>query len=495
MQGKKEFKQRIYYDFNLESMVPQDHLLKRIEKLVPFEFVREKTKSYYSHTGKPSIDPVVLIKMLFIGYLFDIRSERKLVEEINLNLAYRWYIGHDLDEAIPDHSIFSKARTRFGKKLFLQIFEEILKIAISFNLISKDILLIDSTIVKANASIDSIVEVNLSPEEYWRELDQSEKIKSPRGAKPKEDISQQVGSHFNGNPDKRKMGKRRRARNAGYLKKRSTTDPDATMFYRPGQGGALSYKAHITTETNGFITAIATSPSSLHDTGAVPDLLEMHEKVLGTPPWIAADTKYGSEECLAHMQNKGIKTVILPEVKNNRPGYFTKDKFSYDTQNDCYICPNKKILKRKTKSYTLNRIIYSAKKQDCLSCNLRNLCMATEVTNPRKVTHYDSNYYSKAREWYYSNNGRLLQKLRRVVIEGVIGNAKAYHGLQRAKFRGKEKVQMQFLLTATALNLKKMVKLFKVKGLNCSINSILLIINFIQNIFWNKFGIPIIQRA
>ena len=168
MQGKKEFKQRIYYDSNLESLVPQNHLLKKIESLVSFEFVRDKTKSYYSYAGKPSIDPIVLVKMLLIGYLFDIRSERKLVEEITLNLAYRWYIGYDLDEQVPDHSIFSKARTRFGKKLFCEIFEEILKIAAGFNLLSKDTLLLDSTIVKANASIDSMVEVNLLPEEYWR---------------------------------------------------------------------------------------------------------------------------------------------------------------------------------------------------------------------------------------------------------------------------------------------------------------------------------------
>lgn len=149
-------------------MVPDNHLLKRIGKLIYFEFVSDKTKSYYSHTGKPSINPIVLVKILLIGYLFNIRSERKLIEEISLNLAYRWYIGYDLDEAIPDHSIFSKARARFGKKLFLDIFEEILKNAISLNLVSKDTILIDSTIVKANASIDSIVEVNLSPEQYYK---------------------------------------------------------------------------------------------------------------------------------------------------------------------------------------------------------------------------------------------------------------------------------------------------------------------------------------
>ena len=113
MQGKKEFKQRIYYNIDLDSLVPKDHFLKRLNRLLSFDFVRSITKDYYSHTGKPSIDPVVLVKMLFIGYMFDIRSERKLIEEISLNLAYRWYIEYDLDEEIPDHSIFSKTRARF----------------------------------------------------------------------------------------------------------------------------------------------------------------------------------------------------------------------------------------------------------------------------------------------------------------------------------------------------------------------------------------------
>jgi len=113
VQGKKEFNQRIYYNINLDSLVPEDHFLKKLEKLLSFDFVRNITRDYYSHTGKPSIDPKVLVKMLLIGYLFDIRSERKLVEEISLNLAYRWYIGYDLDEEVPNHSIFSKARVRF----------------------------------------------------------------------------------------------------------------------------------------------------------------------------------------------------------------------------------------------------------------------------------------------------------------------------------------------------------------------------------------------
>ena len=132
--------------------------------------------------------------MLLIGYLFDIRSERKLIEEISLNLAYRWYIDYDLDEQIPDHSIFSKARTRFGKKLFLNIFEEILKKCIDFGLV----------------------------------------------------------------------GKRRRDENRTSLREKSTTEPDATLFYRPGQGSYLSYKAHFSTDTSGFVTAVMASPSKKH---------------------------------------------------------------------------------------------------------------------------------------------------------------------------------------------------------------------------------------
>ena len=107
------------------------------------------------------------------------------------------------------------------------------------------------------------------------------------------------------------MGKRRRRTNSSYLKKRSTTDPDATLFYRPGAGSHLSFKAHMLTDTNGIITAVSASPSSLHDTGAVPTLIKSHEKIMGTPSWIAADTKYGSEECLKYLQDKGIKTSIL----------------------------------------------------------------------------------------------------------------------------------------------------------------------------------------
>jgi len=470
LQGKKEFKQRIYYNINLDSLVPKDHLLKRLDSLLSFNFVRDITKEYYSHTGKPSIDPVVLVKMLLIGYLFDIRSERKLIEEISLNLAYRWYIDYDLDEEIPDHSIFSKARTRFGKKLFLDIFEKILTKCIELGLISKEGMLVDSTIVKADASLNSLIEVNLSPEEYWKKLDHKER--------PKKKL---VGEHFSGKVDKDKMGKRRRDINRTSLRKKSTTDPDATLFYRPGMGSSLSYKAHIASDTNGIITAVSASSSSLQDIGAVPELIESHERMLGTPAWIAADTKYGSEECLKYLQDKNIKTAIRPETKTCRPDHFSRSEFKYDRTKDCYTCPNGKLLKRKSKNY--NRIAYKSNKKECSLCPLKEKCISGKG-NFRIVSHYDSPCYEKARNWYHSEYGQAMQKLRGTILEGIMGQAKTYHGMAKARFRGLAKVQIQFLLTATAINLKKMVKMLEFEARKISIlRRILNLIKILHVIF------------
>jgi len=484
VQGRKEFNQRIYYNINLDSLVPENHLLKRLDKLVSFDFVRNITKDYYSHTGKPSIDPIVLVKMILVGYLFNIRSERKLVEEISLNLAYRWYIGYDLDEEVPNHSIFSKARVRFGKKLFLDIFEQILIKCIELGLVSSEGMLIDSTIVKADASTGSLVDISLSPEDYWKRLDKSEK--------PKKKL---IGNNFTGKVDKNKMGKRRRNINGTNLKKKSTTDPDATLFYRPGAGSHLSYKAHFATDTNGIITAVAASPSSLHDIGAVPDLVGSHEKILGTPNWVAADTKYGAEECLKYLQDKNIKTAIRPETKSSKPDHFSKSKFKYDNSTDCYICPNGKILKRKAKNYTHNRIAYKSNKKDCNLCPIKENCISGKG-NFRTVSHYDSPCYSKARGWYYSGYGRALYKLRGTVIEGVFGQAKVYHGMARSKFRGLAKVEIQFLMTATALNLKKMVRMLDISEIKNRIaNEFTDFVQAVKDVLWNLIKKEVAQMS
>ncbi len=268
------------------------------------------------------------------------------------------------------------------------------------------------------------------------------------------------------------------------------------MFYRPGASRSLSYKANIASDTNGFITAVSASPSSLHDTGAVPEPIEAHEKILGTPSWVAADKKYGSEECLRFLQEKGIKTAIKPETKNNRPGYFSKEEFKYNKDKDIYTCPNDKTLKRKAKNHKINRIKYCANLNDCINCAVKDKCITPNTKDFRFITKYDSNTYDDAYEWYRSNHGKNLQKLRKTILEGIMGQAKEYHGMDKAKFRGINKVQIQFLLTATAINLKKLVKIMEVNGSTLSfLGTISKIYKFFQNILENRSNILIFIKA
>ncbi len=266
------------------------------------------------------------------------------------------------------------------------------------------------------------------------------------------------------------MGTRRRDVNRTSIGKKSTTDPDATLYYRPGQGSHLSYKAHIAKGTNGIFSAVSASPSSLHYIDAVHDLIESYEKILGVPDWVAADIKYRYQECLKYLQDNVIKTAIKPETKINKPGYFSRDKFIYDRQRDCYICPNGKVLKRKTKNYSHNRIVYKSNKKDCKICPLKEKCISGKESF-RTVSHYDSHCYSKALGWYYSGHGKALYKLRGTVIEGIFGQAKSYHDMARARFRGLKNVEIQFLMTASALNLKKMVKILDAQEIKSIISN------------------------
>jgi hypothetical protein len=208
---------------------------------------------------------------------------------------------------------------------------------------------------------------------------------------------------------------------------------------------------------------------------------------------VAADTKYGSEECLAFLQDKNIKTAIRPETKISKPGHFSKSKFKYDKNRDCYICPNCKVFKRKSKNYPQNRINYKSSAKDCNLCPLRDKCISGGSF--RTVSHYDSPYYFKARSWYNSGYGQVMQKLRGTILEGVMGHAKTYHGMARARFRGLNKVEIQFLMTATALNLKKMVKMLDVEEVKASVSRkfavITQILKFILRNFVEELAIEV----
>lgn len=455
MQGEKDFKPRLFYGINMLDFIGAGHFLVRLDEAISFEWVRERTRQYYSHTGRPSVDPVVLVKMLLVGYIYDIRSERRLVEEVSLNMAYRWYVGYDLDEAVPDHSIFSKARARFGKDLFCEIFAAILSECAQAGLVSGEALYIDSTLVKADASLDSLMEVSLSPEDYWGALDQDseQKGESPSGGGG---ARSEQGAPFAGEVDEARMGKRVRRGNAAHRRKRSTTDPDATLYQQPGVPLMLAYKVHLAADSSGVITAVAASPSSDHDSSKIPDLLEKHEEALGLPGCVAADSHYGTGEALTYMQDKGIKTAVPPFGDRKRKT-IPREAFRYDQEKDAYLCPEGNVLKRHCIDREKNRVRYRAREEDCADCPIRAACIANRRAKARTVTRSLSDVFDKAREFKGSSEGRAIYAKRKTLIEGLFGQAKTFHGLSRAKMRGLEKVKFQALMTASALNLKKLV--------------------------------------
>jgi IS5 family transposase len=401
---------------------------------------------------------VALVKMMLIGYLYGIPSERRLAEEVRLNIAYRWFAGYNLDEETPDHSVFSKARARFGRDLFLLVFKDVLSRCIGAGLVKGDAILVDCTLIDADASMKSLVEVELSPEEYWRKLDEEEKTKSNRGRKPGGG-GRELGKHFKGEKaDPEKMGKRTTKKSASYLNRKSATDPDATVYYQPARGASLAYKVHVAADTSGIITAVAATPSAVHETSNLPELLERHQESLPLPPAIAADSKYGSDESLTFLQNeKGMKTAIPLPGDFKKGKRFPRERFTYDEDKDCYTCPADKTLERKSKDTKKKIVIYRGKQEDCLSCSLSSKCLG-KTASARHLARPYADVRTRAEEFRKSEEGRGIFAARMTVIEGLFGEAKRCHGLRRAKQRGVEKVEIQALLTATALNIKRLLK-------------------------------------
>jgi len=458
MQGKKEFKGKLFRDINIMELIGEDHLLVRLNDTLDLNWIREATRKYYSHTGRPSVDPVALVKMLLIGYLYGIPSERRLAEEVRLNIAYRWFSGYNLDEETPNHSVFSKARARFGRDLFLLVFRDVLSRCAEAGLIKGDALLVDCAIIDADASMKSLVELSGSPEQYWRKLDEEEETISNSGRKPGGD-RRELGKHFKGEKaDPEKMGKRTTKKSASYLNRRSTTDPDATVYFQPGRGVSLAYKVHVAADTSGIITAVAATPSAVHETSNLPELLERHQESLPLPPAIAADSKYGTDEALTFLQEeKGMKTAIPLPGDFKKGKRFPRERFTYDEDSDSYTCPAGKTLERKTISTKKKIVIYRGKPDDCLSCALRHKCMG-KTAKARHLARPYGKVRENAEEFKCSDKGMELLAARKTVLEGLFGEAKRCHGLRRAKQRGVEKVEVQALLIATALNIKRLLK-------------------------------------
>lgn len=445
MQGKKEQSSKFFYDVTLEKLVPQDHIIRKIDEALNLEFLYRETERYYSHEGKPSIDPVVLFKIYIIGYFFGISSERQLFRDIQVNLAYRWYLGYDIDEDIPNHSIMTKSRYRFPREVFEHLFKRIIHECKKQGLISGDYYFLDSSLIRANASKDSYRAKLKDASEYLTDLQDAEE----------NETVQYSGKVFDGKTDPEKMGKRRnrKKKNDAF---ESRTDPDAEIISRPGKGTYPSYKAHLCVDRkNRVITAIDGSKASDDDMSKIHDLYISSLFVIGKKPKvITADSHYGGIESLKYFQDQKIETCISPRISDNLNGKYRNTDFKIINDGKDLCCPKGHLSTHKTNHRY--RIQYTWPKTVCDACTTKEKCTNSE--NGRLVSFYQGSYFFNAASLTKSTRGRKLLRARQIIVEGVIGESKTWHLMGRCKYRGLEQFKIQLLITASVVNLKRLVQ-------------------------------------
>lgn len=429
---------------DIELLVPENHLLRLIKEHVDFSFIREKVRPFYSETkGRPSLDPVVLFKMMLIGYLYGIRSERQLEQEIIPNAAYRWFLGLSFSDSVPDHSTISWNRNnRFkGTTVFQEIFDEVVHLAIHHNMVAGRLLISDSTHIQANANKNAYTMqvVTDQPHEYLVELENAvNEDREVHGKKPLPPAKEVT--------TKKKL-------------KKSTTDPECGFMNRKGKPEGFFFLDHRTVDHKfNIITDVFVTPGNVNDATVYLERLQSQIERFGfakTLEALALDSGYFT----AHICKKTLDMNLFPVIAERKApeGKFSKSQFTYDMEQDVYICPAGKTL-----TYgTTNRQGYKEYRSDsdtCKECPFLKQCTSSASKQRIIQRHVWERYKEKVVQNRQSKIGNDLYQLRCQTIERSFADAKTLHGLRRCRFRGKEKTQEQALMTAVAQNLKKIAR-------------------------------------
>jgi transposase len=450
MMGRQDGEQdKLFYSFKLEDQVPRDHLVRGLDRCFDLDELRERLAPFYSHTGRPSIDPALMLRMLLIGYCFGIRSERRLCEEVQLNLAYRWFCRLDLEDAVPDHSTFSKNRHgRFRKSdAFRLVFESVLRRCMREGLVRGEGFAVDASIIKADAN-------------RARGVPGEEAIDWRRG----EHCSRAVGEYFDAleqaNPvidDKA----------AAPPRNVSLTDPAARWTAAPGGPAAYAYSTNYLVDLEaGIIVDVEATPAHrVAEVDSTKTMIDRVEQRFGLKPSrLVGDTAYGTAPMLAWMvEDKKIAPhVPVWDKTGRRDGTLSSQDFQWNGQANEYRCPQGHALISDRRQFKLERdrttkadtVIYRASKNDCTGCPMKQQCCPN--TPARKIArsvHESSRDVARALadtpEFAQSRNDRKK-------VEVLFAHLKRILKLDRLRLRGLSGARDEFLLAATAQNLRRL---------------------------------------
>lgn len=432
----------LFYAFNLEDLVPRDHLLRSIDRYLDFTDLREHLTPYYSHTGRPSVAPELMIRMLLIGYCLGIRSERQLCEEINLNLAYRWFCRLSITDKVPDHSTFSKNRHgRFREsEAFRFVFEQVLKRCMQEGLISGEGFAVDASVVKADAS-----------RQRHHEDDDDDWGGGSRAINEYLDALHEEGSSIT------------------PAKKVSQTDPMARWTAAPGGPAYYAYSTNYLVDTEaGIIVDVEATPAyRTQEVWSTKTMIErVQERFNLKAQKLIGDTAYGTAEFLFWMvEEAGIEPhVPVWDMGNKKAAGFGRSDFHDDEETDSYTCPGGKQLLRSRRNYSQplsgipkdGFIRYRASLYDCSACSLKAQCCPN--TRTRKIMR---SQYEKVRDVARAvGQTAAYQRTRRdrKKVEMLFAHMKRILKVDRLRLRGLSGARDEFLLTATAQNLRRMAK-------------------------------------
>ena len=482
MMGKKD---RVFAPLppvSLEELVPPDHFYRHLERVLDLGFVRDLVRDAYADAGRPSIDPVIFFTLQRILFFEGIRSERQLLRVVADRLSLRWYLGYDLTESLPDHSSLSRIRERYGLDIFRRFFEQIVEQCLAAGLVWGEELYLDATKVDANAAIDSLrprfaVEAHLARLFAQEDNggDGDDQTGDPDGTGGDEparlpvELTPESRSELAERAAQRhdwigSAGRPNRNDTSGTYRRTadfrvSTTDPDATPLPQRGGHTHLGYQDHYVVDGGKariILTALVT-PAEVQDNQPALDLLwRTRFRWKLRPRQITGDTKYGTVENIAAVEQERIHAYVPLSNVGQRVGIFGDQDFRYDAETDVYHCPGGQALRFLSQSDATHRRMYQAPAAACKTCALREQC-TTSPRGRRVSRNLDEPYVDRVRGYHTTEPYAKAMRKRQVWVEPLFAEAKDWHGLRRFRLRGLQKVTGEALLIAAGQNLKRLL--------------------------------------
>jgi transposase len=457
MMGRRGEQGSLFYQFRLDERVPKDHLLRRIDRFVTpaLADIHERLQPYYSEIGRPSVDPELMIRMLIVGYCYGLRSERRLTQEVDLHLAYRWFCRLDLDDKVPHHSTFSENRlNRFRESDILRhVFDRVVMTAMEMGLVKGEGFAVDASVMEANASRYH----GKAPDE----LDWTEKQRQKRAvAEYLRALEVEAAARADASDDESEggsNGKQPRRYERKSPKVISPSDPQSAWTAKANKrvqfGYGLNYLIDI---ENAVIVDVEATPARTYDeVAATKTMLDRTERRFDLKPKrLAADTAYGTGKFLGWLvkEKKIIPHIPVWEMSDRQDGIFSRSDFRWDGKRGVYICPNGKLLRTSGTVHDGRTLLYRASKHDCDVCSIRTKCCTTAQARkiPRDL-HEDARDIARRK---MRTKAFARSKDERKRVEMRFAHLKTHHGFERMRLRGLSGARDEFHLAAIVQNLK-----------------------------------------